>query len=187
MESPSRTIPISYNLFPLRRLLKLLTSKRRLRQLLSTKAFPRCSRGSQVRRPSCSPTSRTFGSARVTRPTPLSMTPRPPTDRPERGVAGVKAGSVVCVTAKECGRFESLAERTVDLEGGAIQPGLVTYGSPRSSAKQLSSGQWMVCSTKPVTLRRFIRGNCPRHPILTTFGQAGLPCWGHFGHRCTRQ
>jgi len=55
--------------------------------------------------------------------------PTSPTDRPERGVVGVKAGSIVCVTAKECEQFESLAERIVDLEGGAIQPGLVTYGS----------------------------------------------------------
>ena len=52
-----------------------------------------------------------------------------PTDRAERGVVGVKAGSIICVTAKECEQFESLAERIVDLEGGAIQPGLVTYGS----------------------------------------------------------
>ena len=52
-----------------------------------------------------------------------------PTDRAERGVVGVKAGSIICVTAKECKQFESLIERIVDLEGGAIQPGLVTYGS----------------------------------------------------------
>lgn len=38
-------------------------------------------------------------------------------------------GNVICVTTKECEQFESLVVRTVDLEGGAIQPGLVTYGS----------------------------------------------------------
>lgn len=51
------------------------------------------------------------------------------TDRAERGVVGVNAGNIVCVTAKECKKFESLVDRIVDLEGGAIQPGLVTYGS----------------------------------------------------------
>lgn len=51
------------------------------------------------------------------------------TDRVERGVVGVMGGNIICVTAKECGQFESLALRIVDLEGGAIQPGLVTYGS----------------------------------------------------------
>lgn len=51
------------------------------------------------------------------------------TDRAERGVIGVTAGNIVCVTAKECEQFESLVDRIVDLEGGAIQPGLVTYGS----------------------------------------------------------
>lgn len=51
------------------------------------------------------------------------------TDRAERGVVGVTAGNIVCVTAKECGQFESMVDRIVDLEGGAIQPGLVTYGS----------------------------------------------------------
>ena len=51
------------------------------------------------------------------------------TDRAERGVVGVKAGNVICVTAKECEQFEPLADRIVDLEGGAIQPGLVSYGS----------------------------------------------------------
>ena len=51
------------------------------------------------------------------------------TDRAERGVIGVHGGNIICVTAKECEQFESLAVRTVDLEGGAIQPGLVTYGS----------------------------------------------------------
>ena len=52
-----------------------------------------------------------------------------PTDRAERSVVGVKAGNIICITAKECEQFESLIERIVDLEGGAIQPGLVTYGS----------------------------------------------------------
>jgi hypothetical protein len=52
-----------------------------------------------------------------------------PTDRAERGVVGVKAGNIICVTAKECKHFEPSADRIVDLEGGAIQPGLVTYGS----------------------------------------------------------
>lgn len=51
------------------------------------------------------------------------------TDRAERGVVGVNAGNIVCVTAKDCKQFESLVDRIVDLEGGAIQPGLVTYGS----------------------------------------------------------
>lgn len=51
------------------------------------------------------------------------------TDRAERGVIGVAGGNIICVTAKECERFESLGVRIVDLEGGAIQPGLVTYGS----------------------------------------------------------
>ena len=51
------------------------------------------------------------------------------TDRAERGVVGVKGGNIICVTAKECEQFESLINRKVNLEGGAIQPGLVTYGS----------------------------------------------------------
>ena len=51
------------------------------------------------------------------------------TDRAERGVVGVDAGNIVCITAKECERFRPLAARTVNLEGGALQPGLVTYGS----------------------------------------------------------
>ena len=51
------------------------------------------------------------------------------TDREEQRVVGVRGGGIICVTAKECERFESLAGRVVDLEGGAIQPGLVTYGS----------------------------------------------------------
>lgn len=51
------------------------------------------------------------------------------TDRAERGVVGVKAGSIVCVTAKECKHFKLSVNRIVDLEGGAVQPGLVTYGS----------------------------------------------------------
>lgn len=55
--------------------------------------------------------------------------PTSPTDRAERGVVGVKAGIIICVTAKKCKQFKSLVERIVDLEGGAIQPGLVTYGS----------------------------------------------------------
>lgn len=50
-------------------------------------------------------------------------------DRTERGVIGVMGGNIICVTAKECKRYESLVVRVVDLEGGAIQPGLVTYGS----------------------------------------------------------
>lgn len=52
-----------------------------------------------------------------------------PTDRAERGVVGVKGGNIICVTAKECEQFKPLVDRIVDLEGGAIQPGLVTYGS----------------------------------------------------------
>jgi len=51
------------------------------------------------------------------------------TDRTERGVVGVTAGNIICVTANECEQFKPLANRIVDLEGGAIQPGLVTYGS----------------------------------------------------------
>ena len=47
----------------------------------------------------------------------------------EHGVVGVMGGSIICVTAKECKQFESLIERVVDLKGGALQPGLVTYGS----------------------------------------------------------
>ena len=50
-------------------------------------------------------------------------------DRAERGVVGVDAGNIICITAKDCEQFKSLAARTVDLEGGALQPGLVTYGS----------------------------------------------------------
>ena len=50
-------------------------------------------------------------------------------DRSEHGVVGVKAGSIICVTAKECKHFKSIIDRVVDLEGGAIQPGLVSYGS----------------------------------------------------------
>ena len=50
-------------------------------------------------------------------------------DRAEYGVVGVKAGSIVCVTAKGCKKYKPLFDRIVDLEGGAIQPGLVTYGS----------------------------------------------------------
>ena len=52
-----------------------------------------------------------------------------PTDRAERGVVGVKAGNIVCVTAKDCEQFKPLVDKIVDLEGGAIQPGLTTYGS----------------------------------------------------------
>ena len=51
------------------------------------------------------------------------------TDRAERGVVGVKAGNIICVTAKECKQFKPLVDRIVDVEGGAIQPGLVAYGS----------------------------------------------------------
>ena len=51
------------------------------------------------------------------------------TDRAERGVVGVVGGNIICITAKECKQFEFLATKIVDLEGGAIQPGLVTYGS----------------------------------------------------------
>lgn len=50
-------------------------------------------------------------------------------DRTERGVIGVKGGNIICITAEECERLNSIVDRTVDLEGGAIQPGLVTYGS----------------------------------------------------------
>ena len=50
-------------------------------------------------------------------------------DRAMHGVVGVEGGKVICVTAKKCEHFKSLAHRVVDLEGGAIQPGLVTYGS----------------------------------------------------------
>ena len=52
-----------------------------------------------------------------------------PADRAKRGVVGVKGGNIICVTAKECEQFKPLVDRIVDLEGGAIQPGLVTYGS----------------------------------------------------------
>lgn len=51
------------------------------------------------------------------------------TDRAERGVVGVIGGNIICVTTNECDQFQSSIARTVDLEGGAIQPGLVTYGS----------------------------------------------------------
>jgi len=51
------------------------------------------------------------------------------TDRADRGVVGVKAGNIICVTAKECEQFKPLVDRIIDLDGGAIQPGLVTYGS----------------------------------------------------------
>ena len=50
-------------------------------------------------------------------------------DRAKHGVVGVEGGKVICITAKKCEHFKSLAHRVIDLEGGAIQPGLVTYGS----------------------------------------------------------
>ena len=50
-------------------------------------------------------------------------------DRAKRGVVGVQGGDIICVTAQQCRRFKSLAGTVVDLEGGSIQPGLVTYGS----------------------------------------------------------
>lgn len=51
------------------------------------------------------------------------------TDRAKHGVIGVRGGNIICVSAEECEQFKSLTNRIVDLEGGAIQPGLVTYGS----------------------------------------------------------
>jgi len=50
-------------------------------------------------------------------------------DRAKHGIVGVEGGKVICVTARRCEHFKSLTHRVVDLEGGAIQPGLVTYGS----------------------------------------------------------
>ncbi|KAF9782828.1 carbohydrate esterase family 9 protein [Thelephora terrestris] len=51
------------------------------------------------------------------------------TERARHGVIGVRGGNIVCVSAEQCEAFGSLVSRIVDLEGGAIQPGLVTYGS----------------------------------------------------------
>ena len=51
------------------------------------------------------------------------------TDRAKHGVIGVRGGDIICVSAKQCEQYKPLASRTIDLEGGSIQPGLVTYGS----------------------------------------------------------
>jgi hypothetical protein len=135
------------------------------------------------------------------------------TDRTERGVVGVKAGSIVCVTAKECEQFKSLADRIVDLEGGAIQPGLVTYGSSlglQEIAMERSTVDGPVFD--PLThaipkilgeaaliraedgLRYQTRDSLwvhlqkfSQHSTLTIFGQAGLPRWSYFGYRCPCQ
>lgn len=69
------------------------------------------------------------------------------TERTERGVVGVVAGNIVCVTTNECEQFKPLVERIVDLEGGAIQPGLVTYGSKlglEEIAVEISTGDGFV-------------------------------------------
>lgn len=47
------------------------------------------------------------------------------------GVVVVHEGKVVCAGAEEnCASFLSESDETVDLQGGAISPGLVSFGSP---------------------------------------------------------
>jgi hypothetical protein len=52
----------------------------------------------------------------------------------EVGVVGVKNGEIICYGAEVACSFGNLADgervRVVDLQGGAISPGLLTYGSP---------------------------------------------------------
>ncbi|KAN0129749.1 carbohydrate esterase family 9 protein [Lactarius tabidus] len=52
----------------------------------------------------------------------------------EAGVVGVKNGEIICYGAEVACSFDDLADgervRVVDLQGGAISPGLLTYGSP---------------------------------------------------------
>ena len=52
----------------------------------------------------------------------------------EAGVVGVKNGEIICYGAEAACSFDDLADgervRVVDLQGGAISPGLLTYGSP---------------------------------------------------------
>ena len=54
--------------------------------------------------------------------------------RDEAGVVGVKNGEIVCYGAEVACSFDNLADgervRVVDLQGGTIFPGLLTYGSP---------------------------------------------------------
>lgn len=49
----------------------------------------------------------------------------------EPGVVVVHEGKVMCAGAEEiCASFFSESEETVDLQGGTISPGLVSFGSP---------------------------------------------------------
>ena len=52
----------------------------------------------------------------------------------EAGVVGVKNGEIICYGAEVACSFDNLADgervRVVDLQGGGISPGLLTYGSP---------------------------------------------------------
>lgn len=52
----------------------------------------------------------------------------------EAGVVGVKNGAIICYGAAVACSLNNLADgervRVVDLQGGAISPGLLTYGSP---------------------------------------------------------
>lgn len=53
------------------------------------------------------------------------------TESGEPGVVVVHEGKVVCAGAEEnCASFLSESDETVDLQGGAISPGLVSFGSP---------------------------------------------------------
>lgn len=52
----------------------------------------------------------------------------------EAGVVGVKNGEIICYGAEVACSFDNLADgervRVMDLQGGAISPSLLTYGSP---------------------------------------------------------
>lgn len=53
------------------------------------------------------------------------------TESGEPGVVVVHEGKVMCAGAEEiCASFFSESEETVDLQGGTISPGLVSFGSP---------------------------------------------------------
>lgn len=53
------------------------------------------------------------------------------TESGEPGVVVVQEGKVMCAGAEEiCASFFSESEETVDLQGGTISPGLVSFGSP---------------------------------------------------------
>lgn len=53
------------------------------------------------------------------------------TENGQPGVVAVHEGKVVCAGAEDnCASFLSESDETVDLQGGAISPGLVSFGSP---------------------------------------------------------